>query len=58
MGGAIPELVDMDSIKKQAEQARGSKQVSNISPWPLIQLLLLDPAHDLILTSFGDNVEM
>jgi hypothetical protein len=42
VGGAIPGLVVLDSIRKQAEQARGSKEVSNILPWPLHQLLLPD----------------
>ena len=40
MGGAIPGLVDLGSIRKQAEQARGNKPVSKIPPWPLHQLLL------------------
>jgi hypothetical protein len=39
-GGAIPWLVVLVSIRKQAEQPRGSKPVSNIPPWPLHQLLL------------------
>jgi len=30
MGGAVPGLVVVGSIRKQAEQARGSKPVSNI----------------------------
>jgi hypothetical protein len=42
VGGAIPELVVLGSIRKQAEQARGSKPVSNIPPWPLHQLLFPD----------------
>jgi hypothetical protein len=29
-------------IREQAEQARGSKPVKNIPPWPLHQLLLPD----------------
>jgi hypothetical protein len=41
-GGAIPGLVVLGSIRKQAEQARGSKPVRNIPPWPLHQLLLSD----------------
>ena len=41
-GGAIPGLVDLGSIRKQAEQARGSKPVSSIPPWPLHQLLSPD----------------
>ena len=32
----------LGSIRKQAEQARGSKSVKNIPPWPLYQLLLPD----------------
>jgi hypothetical protein len=40
--GAIPGLVVLGSIRKQAEQGRGSKPVSNIPPWPLHQLLLPD----------------
>jgi hypothetical protein len=42
VGGAIPGLVVLGSIRKQAEQARESKPVRNISPWPLHQLLLPD----------------
>jgi hypothetical protein len=42
MGGAIPGLVVLGSIREQAEQARGSKPVRNIPPWPLHQLLLPD----------------
>jgi hypothetical protein len=42
VGGAIPGLVVLGSIRKQAEQARGSKPVKNILPWPLHQLLLPD----------------
>ena len=40
--GTILGLVDLDSIREQAEQARGSKQVRNIPPWPLYQLLYSD----------------
>jgi hypothetical protein len=42
VGGAISGLVVLGSIKKQAEQARGSKPIRHIPPWPLHQLLLLD----------------
>jgi hypothetical protein len=42
VGGTIPGLVVLDSIRDQAEQARGSKPVRNIPPWPLHQLLLPD----------------
>jgi hypothetical protein len=40
VGVAIPGLIVLGSIRKQAEQARGSKPVSNILPWPLHQFLL------------------
>ena len=39
VSGAIPGLVVLGSIKKQAEQAMGSKPVSSTPPWPLFQLL-------------------
>jgi hypothetical protein len=42
VGGAIPGLIVLGSLREQAEQARGSKPVSNISPWPLHQLLFPD----------------
>jgi hypothetical protein len=42
VGGTIPRLVALGSIRKQAEQTRGSKPVSNIPPWSLHQLLLPD----------------
>jgi hypothetical protein len=42
VGGAIPGLGVLGSIRKQAEQARGNKSVSNIPPWSLHQLLLPD----------------
>jgi hypothetical protein len=42
VGGAIPGLAVLDSIRKQAEQTRLSKPVRNIPPWPLHQLLLPD----------------
>jgi hypothetical protein len=40
--GAITGLVVLGSIREQAEQAKGSKPVSHILPWPLHQLLLPD----------------
>jgi len=40
VGGAIPGLVVLSSIREQAEQARGSKPVSNSPIWPPHQLLL------------------
>jgi hypothetical protein len=42
VGGTIPGLGVLGSIRKQAEQSRGSKTVKNIPPWPLHQLLLPD----------------
>jgi hypothetical protein len=42
VGGTISGLVILGSIREQAEQARRSKPVSNIPPWPLHQLLLSD----------------
>jgi hypothetical protein len=42
VGDAIPRMVVLGSIRKQAEQGRRSKPVSNIPPWPLHQLLLPD----------------
>jgi hypothetical protein len=42
VGGAIPGLGVLGSIRKQAEQARVSKPVRNIPPWPLYHLLLPD----------------
>jgi hypothetical protein len=42
VGGTISGLVVLGSIRKQAEQARGSKPVRNIPPWLLHQLLLPD----------------
>jgi len=42
VGSAIPGLEVLGSIREQAEQARGSKPVSNIPPWPLHQFLFPD----------------
>jgi hypothetical protein len=42
VGGSTPGLVVLGSIRKQDDQARGSRPVSNIPPWPLHQLLLPD----------------
>ena len=42
VGGTIPGLVVLGSIREQAEQTRGSKPVKNIPPWSLHQLLLSD----------------
>ena len=42
VGGTISGLLVLGSIREEAEQARGSKPVKNIPPWPLHQLLLSD----------------
>jgi hypothetical protein len=42
VGGTIPGLVALGSIREQAKQARGGKPIKNIPPWPLHQLLLPD----------------
>jgi hypothetical protein len=42
VGGTISGPVVLGSIREQAEQARGSRPVSNIPPWLLHQLLLPD----------------
>jgi hypothetical protein len=42
VGGTIPGLAGLGSIREQDEQARGSKPGKNIPPWPLHQLLLPD----------------
>jgi hypothetical protein len=42
VGGTISGLIVLGSIGEQTEQARGSKPIKNIPPWPLHQLLLPD----------------
>jgi hypothetical protein len=49
MGGAIPGLVVLSSVRKQAEQAMGRKASKQHPPWPLHQLLLQVPPS-LIVT--------
>jgi hypothetical protein len=39
MGGAIPGLVVLGSVRKQAEKAMKSKPLSSTPPWPLHQQL-------------------
>ena len=41
VGGTIPGLVVLGSTREQAEQARGSKPVKNIPPWPLLSSCFL-----------------
>jgi hypothetical protein len=40
LSNAISGLVLLDSIRKQAEQARGSKPISSTLPYPLYHLLI------------------
>jgi hypothetical protein len=40
LGGTISGMVVLGSIREHADQARGSKSVKNILPWPLHQVLL------------------
>lgn len=40
VSGAIPGLLDLDTIRKQAEQAMRKKAVSSTTTCPLLQLLL------------------
>ena len=42
VGETISGLVVLGSIREQAEQARGSKPIKNIPPWPLHRLLFSD----------------
>ena len=39
MGGPIPRLVVLGSIRKQVEQAIRNNSVSSTPPWPLHQLV-------------------
>jgi hypothetical protein len=57
MGSIIPGLVVLGSIRKQAEQARGTKPLGSTLPWPLHQLLPSSSCSVLVpvLTSFGDE---
>jgi hypothetical protein len=54
VNGAKPWLMVLGSIRKRAEQVRGSKPVRSTPPWPLHQFLLPGsfPVWNLILTSF------
>ena len=60
MGGTIPGMLVLGSIKEQAEQARGSKAVSNIPPRPLHELLLSELLELQSLFPFlmNSNVEV
>jgi hypothetical protein len=61
VGGTISGLAVLGSVRQQAEQARGSKPVSNIPPWPLHQLLPPDLLEfqswlPLVMNSSGECV--
>jgi hypothetical protein len=58
VGGAISGLVVLGSIRKQAEQARGSKPVSSIPPWPLHQPLFPNLLPVLTSLVMNGNVEV
>ena len=60
VGSAISGLVVLCSIRKQSEQARGSKPVRSIPPWPLHQLLLPDllEFQSRLPLVMNSNVEM
>ena len=59
VGGDTPRLVVLGSIRKQAEQAMGSKPVSSSPPWPQRQLLPAGscPVGVCVLTSFRDEMK-
>jgi len=60
VGGTTPGLVVLGSIRKQTEQARGSKPVSNIPLRPLHQLQLPDlfEFQSWLPLVMNSNVEM
>jgi hypothetical protein len=60
VGGAISGLSVLGSIREQVEQARASKPVRNIPPWPLHQFLLPDllEFQSQLLLVMNSNVEM
>ena len=57
VGGAIPELVDLGSIRKQDEQDMVRKSGSSTPPWSLHQFLPSGscPTQIPVLTSFDDE---
>ena len=57
VGGAIPGLLVLSTLRKWAEQARESKVGSSSPPRPLHQLLSLRacPVWVPVLTSFSDE---
>ena len=59
MAGAVPGLVVLGSVRKQAEQPRRSKPVSSTQPRPMHELILTlgsCPACVPVLTSFNDEL--
>ena len=55
VGDAIPGLMVLGSLRKQAEQARGNKAVSSSPPWSLYQLLPPGPCPVRVINS---NIEV
>lgn len=53
MGRASSRLVALRCIRKQAEQAVGSKQESSRPPWPLLQLHLMSLDEGLQAVSWS-----
>lgn len=55
--GAIPQLIVLCSIRKQAQQAMRSKPASQTPQWPLYQLLTLGycPGYVPVLASIHDK---
>jgi hypothetical protein len=58
VGGTISGLVVLGSIRKQVEQARGSKPISHIPSWPLLQLPDLLEFQSWLPLVMNSNVEM
>lgn len=58
MGGAIPRLMVLGTIRKHAEQAIMIKRVNRTLPWPSYQALLPGSCPDQapILTSVNDGI--
>jgi hypothetical protein len=56
VGGATPELVVLDSIRKQSEQAKGTKTVSSAPSCFSISSCLQLPAWSSCLTFLGDRL--
>ena len=58
VGGTISGLVVLGSVREQAEQARGSKPVRDIPPWPLLLLPDLLEFHCFLPLVMNSSVEV